>query len=104
MSRAKARMISKIFTGKILRQTSQVTESNLGWGTEVLLKMATSDCLPVIRDGKKIIKEPRTAVSPSFGLISVVHFNDGELDDCLHLLIKTSEDGGCSLSETERSQ
>ena len=37
-----------------------------GWGTEVLL-MATSDYL-------RIIQEPQTAVSPSFGLISVAYF------------------------------
>ena len=77
--------------------------------------MTTGDRLPVIQDGKQFIKEPQTAVSPSFGLISVVHFNDGELDDCLHLLINhklntcgfiISEDayGGSSLIETERSQ
>ena len=71
--------------------------------------MATGDRLPVIQDGKQFIKEPQTAVSPSFGLISVLHFNDGELDDCLHLFINhqldtcgfiISEDGGSSLSET----
>ena len=45
---------------------------------KVLLKMATSDHLSVIQDDKTIT-EPQTAVSLSFGLISVVHFG-GEFE------------------------
>ena len=67
----------QIFTGKYYTKPVKLQLSNLGWGTEVLLNWQ-----PVIASqSSKIqtfIKEPQTAVSPLFGLISVVYIDDGE--------------------------